>query len=74
MEGPGLASFNLSLTKFFTISESRHINLRVRADFINAFNHANFQAPAVNVSDSTFGTSSAAYPPRNIQLGLKLSF
>jgi hypothetical protein len=74
MEGPGLQIYNLSLTKFFTVSESRGINLRLRADFLNAFNHANFQGPQVNVSDSSFGTVSAAYPPRNIQLGLKLTF
>jgi hypothetical protein len=72
VEGPGLQYFNLSLTKFFNIREN--VKLRIRADFINAFNHANFQGPETNLSNSGFGTISAAYPPRNIQLGLKLQF
>ena len=72
VEGPGLQYFNLSLTKFLSIREN--MKLRIRADFINAFNHANFQGPDTNISSTAFGTISAAYPPRNIQLGLKLQF
>lgn len=72
IEGPGLQIYNLSLTKFFPIREK--MTLRVRADFINAFNHTNFQGPDTNISSTAFGTISAAYPPRNIQLGFKLQF
>jgi hypothetical protein len=50
------------------------MNLQFRCDFINAFNHPNFEAPAVNVSNAGFGTISSAYPPRNIQFGLKFLF
>jgi hypothetical protein len=74
LEGPRMAIYNLSLAKVFTLNESRGISLRLRGDFINAFNHTNFQAPGANASDSTFGVVSAAYPPRNIQLGLRLTF
>jgi len=74
LEGPGMAIYNLSLAKTFVLNETRGIALRLRGDFINAFNHTNFEAPAVNASDSTFGVVSAAYPPRNIQLGLRLTF
>lgn len=74
LEGPGMAIYNLSLAKAFVVNESHGVALRVRADFINAFNHTNFEAPAVNASDSTFGVVSAAYPPRNIQLGVRLTF
>ena len=45
-----------------------------RADFHNAFNNANYQAPAQTVAAAGFGTISAAYPTRNIQLGMKLMF
>ena len=34
----------------------------------------NLQAPALTVTTSGFGTISGAYPPRNIQLGSKLTF
>ncbi len=74
LEGPGMAIYNLSLAKTFTVSESRGITLRTRADFINAFNHTNFEAPDAKISDSGFGTVSAAYPARNIQLGMRLIF
>ncbi len=74
VRGPGMQMYNLSLTKFFTLSERHNINLRFRADFINAFNKVNFQAPATNISNSDFGTITSAYPPRNIQLGVKLQF
>ncbi len=74
VEGPGMQIYNLSLTKFFNIAREGRINLRVRADFVNAFNNVNFQAPATTVTTSGFGTISAAYPPRNIQLGMKLTF
>jgi len=72
VEGPGMQIYNLSLTKFFKLTE--RINLRIRGDFINAFNCVNFQGPDTNISSSSFGTISSAYPPRNIQLGLKLQF
>ena len=71
-KAPGMQIYDLSLTKFFALHEN--IRMRVRADFINAFNNVNFQAPATNISSSNFGTISSAYPPRNVQLGLKLEF
>jgi hypothetical protein len=72
VEGPGLQQYNLSLTKFFSITE--RVKLRARADFINAFNCVNFQGPSTDSSSNDFGTISSAYPPRVIQLGLRLDF
>jgi hypothetical protein len=74
VEGPGMQIYNLSLSKFFTLNESRHITLRVRGDFVNAFNCVNFEGPSTNISSSSFGTVSSAYPARNIQLGMNLRF
>jgi hypothetical protein len=63
--------FNLSLTRFFDINE--RIRLRFRADFVNAFNHTNFNGFAsTSISSISFGTISSAFPARNIQLGEKL--
>ena len=66
--------YNLSVTKFFDLKREGKMQLRVRADFYNAFNCVNFQQPSTNISSSGFGTISSAYPPRNIQLGMKLQF
>jgi hypothetical protein len=74
VEGPGMKIYNLSVTKFFNIKADGKMNLRVRADFLNAFNNVNFQSPATTITSSGFGTISSAYPSRNIQLGVKLAF
>ena len=64
--------FNISVSKAFYVRE--RANLRFRADFINAFNHTNFQSPNVDRTSSSFGTISNTYAPRNIQMGLVLRF
>jgi hypothetical protein len=69
---PGLQEYNLSVARFFNLTE--RINLQFRADFINAFNHPNYQAAQTDRSNSAFGTISSAYPPRNIQFSMKLAF
>jgi hypothetical protein len=40
----------------------------------NILNHTNFHQPNVSVTNNSFGTISAAGPPRQIQLALKLNF
>jgi len=70
--GPGMQIYDLSVTKFFPVREN--IRLRFRAEFFNAFNCVNFQPPAGTSTTSGFGTISSAYPPRNIEFGLKLDF
>ncbi len=74
VEGPGMQIYNLSMTRFFNFRPDGKMNLRVRADFHNAFNNVNFQAPATTVTSSGFGTISSAYPARAIQLGMKFTF
>jgi hypothetical protein len=70
--GPGLQSYDMSLAKHFPIKE--RFNLRFQADFFNAFNVANFSGLGVTITNTSFGTLSSAYPPRQIQLALKLTF
>lgn len=72
VEGPGLQSYDLSLAKHFAFSE--RIDLKFQGDFFNAFNIVNFSTLNLTSTNSNFGTISAAYPPRNIQLSLKLAF
>lgn len=81
VEGPGMQIYNLSVAKFFNLAQKgdHNITLRLRAEFLNAFNNVNFGDPAVSYGSATsptagFGTISSAYPPRNIQLSLKLAF
>ncbi len=70
--GPGLQSYDLSLAKHFRVTE--RFDLRLQGDFFNAFNVANFSGLNTTITNSAFGTLSSAYPPRQIQLALKLTF
>jgi hypothetical protein len=72
VEGPPLHVFNLSLAKNFRYTE--RFNLKFQADFFNAINTANFSGLGTTVTSSGFGTLSSAYPPRQIQLSLKMTF
>ena len=72
VEGPGLQSYDLSLAKHFNLTE--RVNLRFQADFYNAPNTANFSGLNTTITSSAYGTISSAYPPRQIQLALKLAF
>lgn len=72
VEGPPLHVFNLSLAKNFHIRE--RYNLKFQTDFFNAFNIANFSGLGTTVTNGGFGTLSSAYPPRQIQMSLKMTF
>lgn len=69
---PGLQTYDLSAAKNFSIAE--RYSLRFQADFFNAFNTANFTGLGTTITSAGFGTLSSAYPPRNLQLALKLTF
>ncbi len=45
-----------------------------RAEAFNVLNKVNYQAPDPNVSDSTFGSITSAYPARQLQFAAKLIF
>jgi hypothetical protein len=72
VEAPGLQAYNLSVSKNFRIRE--RFTLRYQTDFFNAFNLANFTGLNTNLASAAFGTLPTAYPPRNIQMQLKLTF
>ena len=72
VEGPPLHVFNLSLAKNLRYRE--RYNLKFQTDFFNAFNIANFSGLGTTVTSGGFGTLSSAYPPRQIQMSLKMTF
>jgi len=51
--GPGLNNWNLALHKETPIREG--VTLQIRAEFFNAFNHAQFANPVGTLSNSRFG-------------------
>ena len=75
VRGPGVVNFDLSLFKKFAIDEKRAIEFR--SEFFNAFNNPHFANPNTSLSPSNtaFGRISATVlTPREIQIGLKLTF
>ena len=68
---PHFSDVDLSLHKDFPITE--RFRLQFRTDFINAFNHVQYNAPSPNLG-SSLGQITSAQPPRNIQLALKLYY
>ena len=72
---PGVANWDLSLLKSFTLPEK--VSLQFRFESFNAFNHPEFGLPNQSVTSGTFGTISTLntyHPAREDQVGLRLTF
>lgn len=64
-----------ALMKDFRLSE--RVKAQLRGEFFNATNRTQFGWPDTNLTSSTFGQNNGTAPgftPRNIQLGLRISF
>lgn len=75
LRSPHYSDVDLSLHKDFPITE--RFRLQFRTDFINAFNHVQYNAPNMGLGlgvTSGMGQITSAQPPRNIQLALKLYY
>ena len=74
--GPGQFDWDAAITKLTRVGGIREgATLEFRAEFFNAFNHAQFANPGIATNSSTFGViSSTSVSPRIIQFALKYSF
>lgn len=72
--GPGYSNTNLSLMKHITLPLDK--KLEIRGDFINVFNHDNFQNPNSNMSSVNFGKQDRVLltDARQVQVSIKLKF
>jgi hypothetical protein len=75
--GFDFASFDLRLGREFHLTD--RVGLRILAEGFNLFNRANYAVPNNTFGTGaaplpTFGQPTAAFDPRQFQLGLKLSF
>jgi hypothetical protein len=75
---PGLRGQNLNLWDISVLKKIRifeRLNLELRGEFLNAFNHVQFNDPETNPTSANFGRATGqANLPRNVQIGLKLIF
>jgi Carboxypeptidase regulatory-like domain/TonB dependent receptor len=72
LEGPGYQNVNFSLVKNTALRES--LNLQIRTEFFNFFNHPNFDLPDNFLGSPSFGSIRSAQSPRRVQFGVKLLF
>lgn len=72
LDGPGFANFNMSVLKTTKLREG--LDLQLRAEAFNLFNHPNFNLPDNFLGSPTFGRILSAQSPRHIQFGLKFLF
>jgi hypothetical protein len=71
--GQGLHLWDLSIIKKVSISET--VKVELRGEFLNAFNHAQFNNPSLDPTSTNFGIiTSQNNLPRNVQLGFKVTF
>jgi Carboxypeptidase regulatory-like domain len=70
--GPGYVDADISLQKNFPITEAMRFQFRV--DFLNAFNHPNFNAPDTSLGDTNFGRLTNTQDAREMQFALKFYF
>jgi len=69
---PGLEKVDLGLMKNVRVSE--RINLQLRAEAFNIFNHTNFSGIDNGLQDGTFGQATSTHEPRMMQFSGKLYF
>lgn len=72
LTAPPFVNWDLSLQRNFRLTEK--FNLQFRAEFFNAFNQVNFNRPVNTLNNPNFGRIIGTSSPREIQLGLKLSY
>jgi hypothetical protein len=70
LRAPGYVDEDLGIQKWFTLTEKFH--MQFSAQMFNAFNHANFDSPDINLGDGTMGESSNTQGARQVQLSLKI--
>jgi hypothetical protein len=75
LRAPAIRYYDVSLLKQIALRD--RLNARLELNAFNVFNRANLAAPSAARSSALFGritTSRAGAPPRQIQLGFKLTF
>jgi hypothetical protein len=72
--GPSLQMWDFSLRKGFAVGGD--VKLQVQADLFNAFNQKSFRfsSQVPSLSSGGFGQLTAIAPPRNVQLGVRVTF
>ena len=72
VDGPPTQRVDFTMTKLIRFRES--IEIQLRGEVFNIFNHTNFRTIGTNITAGNFGQVTAVRDPRTMQFGLKVSF
>ncbi|MPZ16897.1 MAG: TonB-dependent receptor plug domain-containing protein [Luteitalea sp.] len=72
VQRPALHVWDLSLRKRVGVGGAANVLFQV--DFFNLFNRVNLNEVNTNASQMAFGTVTSAAPPRQVQLGVRVTF
>ena len=75
LRGPGFFETDLSIFRTFSVSEK--VKFQLRAEALNATNHANFANPTSDTNSGNFGFVTGLYGPnqsRQWRFGMRLNF
>ncbi|MGI8672792.1 MAG: carboxypeptidase regulatory-like domain-containing protein [Luteitalea sp.] len=74
VRGPDFWQIDLALSKNVRLPVGSNTSLQLRAEAFNLLNRTNLRAPVGNRSANSFGSITSTFDPRQLQLGVKLSF
>ncbi len=73
VDGPGYWNVDTALIKRTKFSES--LNLELRLEAFNVFNHTNFSVPnSLDINATDFGKITSTFDPRILQISFKFNF
>jgi hypothetical protein len=70
--GPSFVTVNTSLGKTFSLTE--RIRLELRGEWLNAFNHVNYNSPVAAINSPIFGALTSDAGPRTGQINGHVTF
>jgi hypothetical protein len=74
VRGPGFQHWNLSLFKVIALTPGEGTKLELRFESFNTFNHTNFTSIDSSSGDGNFGSVTADFDARVLELGGKITF
>ena len=69
--GPGLVNVDFTMIKDNPLTEGT--NLQLRFEFFNVLNRVSLRNVNGNMASMTFGRSTATFPAKQIQLGVRIA-
>ena len=72
--GPGSVTFNMSLGRFFTFSQEKHLRAHFSINANNIFNHPNYSGLATTIGSENFGWVTGVAGMRTVSLNMRMNF